>query len=327
MIGSFDSNTEALKQRYAQERSEYQKFADHIKSILAKTTRKRKVVCTIDARAKEVDSFVKKALVKNYLYDDINDKAGVRVIVTYQEDLPAIVKIVRALFDVIDSEKKSDSLDSNELGYNGIHFEVKLKQSYVKSISGQYNGMICEIQLHTQAQNLWSTISHKLLYKAKHQLPTEIQRDIYHLSALTGIFDNAVKNVKKDIFSNSSEAKILSILEKNYYRFRGCQSFNKELSIEIIQVLQELLNKEEKIKLEDIINNFVSEKEDKLEEFLNYYIEDDCYSLLLSQPEILLILERLENNKFSLRDKWIEKILPLKMLQDIAIAWGRSYRD
>lgn len=327
MIGSFDSNTEALKKRYAEERSEYQEFADHIKSILVTTTRKRKVVCTINARAKEVDSFVKKALVKNYLYDDINDKAGVRVIVTYQEDLPAIVKIVRALFHVVDSEKKLDNLESHELGYNGIHFEVKLKQSYVESISGRYSGMLCEVQIHTQAQNLWSTVSHKLLYKGENQLPIEIQREIYHLSALTGIFDNTVKNVKKDIFSSSSEAKTLSILEKNYYRFRGSQSFNRELSIEIIQALQELLNEKEKIELEDTINNFVLEQQDKLEEFLNYYIKDDCYSLLLSQPEILLILERLENDKFNLRDKWEKKILPLKMLQDIAIAWGQSYRD
>ena len=327
MIGSFNTDIKGLKERFTQERSEYQKFANHIKKILITTTRKRKVICSIDARAKEVDSFVKKAILKNYSYEEIKDKAGVRIIVTYEEDLSPLIKIVRTLFDVIDSEKKLDSLKSNELGYNAIHFEVKLKQSYIESLSGQYRDMICEIQLHTQAQNLWSTVSHKLLYKASTPLPIEIKRNIYHLSALTGIFDNAVKNVKKDIFSNSSEAKILSILEKNYYRFSGYQSFNRELSREIIQELQELLTKEEKLNFENIINDFVVKDEDKLEEFFDYYLEDDSYSLLLSQPEILLILERLENNKFALRDKWIEKILPFKMLRDIAIAWGKSYRD
>lgn len=327
MIGSFDFDIKGLEKRYKQERCEYLKFADHIKNILTKTTRKRKVACTIDARAKEVDSFVKKALLKNYSYEEINDKAGVRVIVPYQEDLSALVKIVNALFDIVDSEEKLDNLESNELGYNGIHFEVKLKTAYIQSISEQYNDMICEIQLHTQAQNLWSTISHKLLYKPSNSLTKEIQRDIYHLSALTGIFDSAVKNVKKDIFSSSLEAKILSILEKNYYRFNSNQSFNRELSIEIIQELQELLTEEEKLTFEDIINSFIDKDEDKLEEFFHYYLEDNCYSLLLSQPEILFILERLEKNKFALRDKWIEKILPFKILQDLAAAWGQSYRD
>ena len=327
MIGSFNTDIKGLKERFTQERSEYQKFANYLKKILITTTRKRKVICSIDARAKEVDSFVKKAIIKNSSYEEIKDKAGVRIIVTYEEDLSPLIKIVRTLFDVIDSEKKLDSLKSNELGYNAIHFEVKLKQSYIESLSGQYRDMICEIQLHTQAQNLWSTVSHKLLYKGSTPLPIEIKRNIYHLSALTGIFDNAVKNVKKDIFSNSSEAKILSILEKNYYRFSGYQSFNRDLSREIIQELQELLTKEEKLNFENIINDFVVQDEDKLEEFFDYYLEDDSYSLLLSQPEILLILERLENNKFALRDKWIEKILPFKMLQDIAIAWGKSYRD
>jgi hypothetical protein len=55
-------------------------------------------------------------------------------------------------------------------------------------------------------------------------------------------------------------------------------------------------------------------------------LEDNCLGLLLSQPESLFILERLEKDKFTLRDTW-ESILPFKMLQDLASAWGNPYRD
>lgn len=326
MIGITNSNIEGLRQRYSQERSEYQEFANHIKKNLEILTRKRKIICSIDARAKEVDSLIKKALLKKYSYEQIKDKAGVRIIVTYEEELSALEKIINASFDVIDSDTKLNHLNSNELGYIGIHFEVKLKQSYIESISGRYDDMICEIQLHTQAQNLWSTVSHKLLYKPSKPLSIEIQRDIYRLSALAGIFDNAVKNVKKDIFSSSPEAKILSILDKNHYRFRGNHSFNRELSTEIIQELQKLLTDEEQLYFEDILNEFVTNDENKLEEFFDYYLEDNCLSLLLSQPESLFVLERLQKDKFALRDIW-QDLLPAKMLQDLASAWGNPYRD
>lgn len=324
MIGSHE--IEALRERYKKERPIYQNFAEHIKELLSKKTRQQKLICSIEARAKEIDSFVKKALLKSYTYDQIKDKAGVRLVVTYEEDLSAIEEIIKSFFNVIEHDRKLDNLNSNELDYIGIHFEVSLNYSSIEPILEQYNDMICEIQLHTQAQNLWSTVSHKLLYKPSEPPPIEIQRNIYHLSALTGIFDNVVKNVRKDIFAGSLEARILSILEKNYYRFRASQSFNRELSIEIIRELKKLSTEEEQSNFEDILNGFIAKNEDKLGEFFEYYLEDNCLSLLLSQPESLFILERLEKDKFTLRDIW-ENILPLKMLQDLAIAWGNPYRN
>lgn len=317
---------EALRKKYEQERPKYQSFAEHIQKLLLKKTRQQKLICSIDARAKEVDSLVKKALLKNYSYEQIKDKAGVRLIVTYQEDLATLETIILNLFDIQEHDRKLDNLDVNELGYIGIHFEVRLNKISIESISEEYNGMICEIQLHTQAQNLWSTVSHKLLYKSSEQRPIEIARNIYHLSALTGIFDNVVKNVKKDIFESSLEARIFSILEKNYYRFRINQSFNRELSIEVIRGLQGLLTEEEKLDFENMINEFIVENEDKLEETFEDYLEDFRLGLLLSQPESLFILERLEKDKFALRETW-HNILPFSMFRDLASAWGKPYRD
>lgn len=119
---------------------------------MSKKTRQQKLICSIEARAKEIDSFVKKALLKSYTYNQIKDKAGVRLIVTYEEDLPAIEEIIKSAFDVIKHDSKLDNLNSNELGYIGIHFEVSLSHSSIEPIPEQYNDMICEIQLHTQAK-------------------------------------------------------------------------------------------------------------------------------------------------------------------------------
>ena len=324
MIGIAD--VEALENKYEQEKHIYQGLAEYVKGYLSKKTRQHKLICTIEARAKEVDSLVKKAYVKNYTYEQIKDKAGVRLIATFSENISALEKMILNSFDVIKHDQKQDNLKPNELGYIGIHFEVRLSKNFTEPIPEQYDGMICEIQLHTQAQNLWSTVSHKLLYKPNEPPSEEIQTNIYHLSALAGIFDNVVKNVRKEIFSSSLDAQILSILEKNFYRFRANQSFNRELSLEIVKKLKNLLSVEEKSGYEALLNEFVIQNKDKLEDTLEYFKEEKRFGFLLSQPETLLILERLEKDKFALRNAWSD-ILPLQILQDLASAWGSAYRD
>ena len=319
---------ENLRIKYEAERHKYQEFADYIKDILLEETSKNSIICSIQARAKEVDSFIKKAWRKKspFPYEEIRDKSGVRVTVTYADDLVNAETIILNLFEVEKHENKQHNLNYNELGYLGIHFEVSLNKFADAFCRKRYSGMICEIQIHTQAQNLWATVSHKLSYKTLLSPTPKIQRNLYRLVALVELFDNEVKNIRQDLSATSLENKILTYLEKQFYRFRPNQSFDREFSVEIIRQIQELLNDDEKSNFENILSEFINNNEHKLKETFQLYSNDNRSRLLLSQPESLFILERLEHDKYSLREAW-NNILPFSMLKTLATTWGVYYRN
>lgn len=324
----FDPDRETLAKRYKDERQFYEELTNHVQSLLKSETRHRGIVCSVESRVKELHSFLKKALRKNYdsPFDDIRDIAGVRVIVIYEEALADVKKIIRQLFDVREPKNKDHSLNYNQLGYQAIHFEIGFSKPHLKSYQEKYQDMVCEVQLHTRAQNLWSNVSHELLYKVPQQSPPKIQRIIYRLVALIELFDNEVRRARKHMLKQPGfpEAKMLDQLERNFYRFTT-RSFDAELSVKIISVLKQLLSPAEIKGFKALLEDFVDRKKDKLEEIFHSYSNDEHY-LLLSQPESLLIFERLDKDKFYLKEVWRE-VLPLSLLEPLTDIWGKSIID
>ncbi len=58
------------------------------------------VFCRVTSRAKEIDSFVKKLIRTPQPYDDVYDKAGVRIVPTYPDERAALHQLVQEVFDV-----------------------------------------------------------------------------------------------------------------------------------------------------------------------------------------------------------------------------------
>ena len=85
-------------------------------------------------RVKEPRSFAIKACVGRR-YDrpleQIVDKAGVRVMVIYQSDVDAVVRIVQDTFTAISVERKLDALDYDRNGYLGTHIQARLKEAQI----------------------------------------------------------------------------------------------------------------------------------------------------------------------------------------------------
>ncbi len=279
----------------------------------------------VHARPKEVASFLKKALRKQYSkpYEEIRDKAGVRVVCTYYDSLAELEVIVRESFVVHTCENKTLGLEYDQLGYLGIHFEVSLPEKTPAS-NDQHQGLICEIQLHTRAQNIWADISHELSYKPSQPPPTEVKRRIYRLVALAEIFDDEVAQARKEMLSLSGfqEARMLEQLDRHYYRFTA-KTYDRELSLEILSGLQELLSDEEMRAFGPLLDSFVERNAAKLEEIFGQYANDERCNPLLFQPETLLVFERLERDMFHLKETWA-KLLSLDLLESLATIWGTS---
>ena len=293
---------EELREQWVSERPLYKEFCIRVKNILEEKNRLESIPCVIQFRVKEPAEFLKKVLRNQYRdpYNEITDKAGTRVVCTYYEDLVRVEELVCDTFVVHRHENKRLGLDYDQLGYLGIHFEVSLSETTLTDNNDEHKGLICEIQIHTGAQNVWSDISHELAYKPLQEPPSEIKRRVYRLMSLVEIFDDEVSSARTELLNLNGfqEAKMLGRLEKHFYRFTA-KPYDRELSLEIVPVIERLFTLEELEKFEPLLDDFVEQNEDKLALIFKTYSQDERCNPLLFQPESLLIFQCLEKDPFS----------------------------
>lgn len=319
-------NIDDLRQRYEDIKPVYEQFAKYVQKVLEEQIRTRQIFCTFESRVKETDSFLKKALAKHYSspLDEIRDKAGVRIVLTYADSLSEVKQIISKNFCIHSFEDKEIKLGNNQLGYLGIHYEISLSDKLIKDACKDFQEKTCEIQLHTRAQNLWANISHDLLYKPNQSFPVDIQRSLYRLVALVEIFDKEVSSARQFIQEQPVpvESKMLKQLEKHFYSFMP-QSFNKELSVEVIEKLLPLFESSELEEFDSLIDCFVNGEREKLYDIFQDYQADSRRNPLLFQPEVFLIFERLEKDPFKLKEIWTQSF-PDSLLESLANIWGTS---
>jgi hypothetical protein len=264
-----------------------------------------------------MSSFLKKSMREEYTapWEEIRDKAGVRVITVYESQVSEIDALIRECFKVHHSEDKRRALAPDQLDYLGVHFEVSL----LTEISEPPR--VCEIQVHTRAQNLWATVSHDLLYKPPQEPPTDIKRPIYRLIALLELFDGEIQRARQELLNSPGYevAQMLDTLEQQFYRFSAREG-DPGLSRQIIASLQPLFGGQSPASYAVTLAAFVDVNREKLQEIFAEYADDDRV-LLLSQPECLVIFQQLTVDQFTLTDLWTRN-LPPELLKSLADVWG-----
>jgi ppGpp synthetase/RelA/SpoT-type nucleotidyltranferase len=316
---------EALRQRYQAERPAYEELAKCVAEMLTRAAEGRRLECNISYRAKEVGSLVKKVLRKNYGWDDIKDKAGVRVVTVYQDTIPRVEEIIADLFAVEGREDKLQTLEEEpyKLDYLGVHIEVSVPAEHLPAGRAELSTLICEIQLHTRAQNLWATVSHELIYKTAEQPPSAVQRSIYRLMALLELFDAEVERGRESIMSQPGfpVGRMVKGLEDCFYGLTARKS-DGLLSRRIVTLLRPLYTQAELEDFDSHLETFVNANRSKLEGIFADYLDDDR-NPLMSQPESLLIFDRLNTNYFELVDVWAQQQLPPSLLRSLSEIWGK----
>src|ERR1700733_1036195 len=110
----------------------------------------------VDGRSKDVQSFLKKAML--YELEDpeseIKDRVGVRVIVTFKSDVAEVEKVIRDTFHFISRTDKSEGLEDDRLGYLGIHYMVKRRAD--DTSADEISDSAFEVQIHSKAENAWA---------------------------------------------------------------------------------------------------------------------------------------------------------------------------
>src|ERR1041384_97601 len=156
-------NLEEARQTWIEDRPLYAEFISYLKAKIEAEVKKLGMWRRIDGRTKEVDSLIKKLIVKKKEYHEIYDKAGVRVIVRFHSELEDVCAILATVFHPIKRENTSERYGTSGFGYQAIHYEVKLKEDDAEI--ERYRGIIAEIQVKSLSQNLWAEMAHELDYK------------------------------------------------------------------------------------------------------------------------------------------------------------------
>jgi putative GTP pyrophosphokinase len=139
-VFDFEKHSQVAIDQYRQVRPLYEDFSNVIKNLIFQVLNVHHIkVHSIEARAKDIESFAKKALAPSLEnpyspkypepMQDITDLAGIRVITFYPSTQEKVSAIIKSEFDIIELSDKSELLIKDEkFGYASIHYLVKLKK-------------------------------------------------------------------------------------------------------------------------------------------------------------------------------------------------------
>lgn len=148
---------DGLRQRLDDVKPQLQQVVAYVVDTLEEKIRRRGVhAATVDGRVKDTASFVKKTLRKTYEdpWNQIHDKAGVRVTVAFAADIETVSNVVTNSFTVAHCENKLQALDPTAFDYLGLHYEVAIPDAVLPESPVRD----CEIQIRTSVQTAWADV-------------------------------------------------------------------------------------------------------------------------------------------------------------------------
>lgn len=313
---STSSTITEARDRFVSERHRYEDLAAEVRAALAAELRKRGVEAEVTGRAKEIASFVTKAFRKMYTdpWEETTDKAGVRVTLFYERDVQTAVDTVLELYPTDATiEDKRQELEVEKLGYLGLHVTVKVP-----------NGsdlLPCEIQVRTSAQGSWAVVSHHLLYKPDLILPDPVRRSLYRLLALVELFDSEVEHAMSAFMSLPEyvAASLKAAAERAFYEFRT-EPYDQQLTMLVLDAIKPAFASEDLGGYASRLDDFVDAQRPRIAERLAHYRDGSAHPIL-SQPEAIVLFERIETAADQLEEAWMGAF-PEDLLDDVKAAWG-----
>lgn len=325
------SPSEAAIERFIREWPDIEHAAKLTSAYIRRKAARARINCEISFRAKEVRSFVLKARHKQYEdpWGQITDKAGVRIVVQHQGLLDPALDLVKDALTLVGEPEDDRNAPGMEdrLQYPRLHVQVVACGDQVSEDGRPYE---CEVQIRTEATDLWARMSHKLMYKqASAAVPSDVRRSLYRLIALVELYDLEVQRGVEALADHPDVARSNHLLDEAEHIFRTFtdHDYRRDLSEDVVDVLTQAIP--DHSVYADRLARFAEERRSDLERaYKDYGPTSDHFLrhgryILASQPESLIIFERLSTAKLLLHGLWSDE-LPESMLNDMADAWGVS---
>ncbi|WP_328447586.1 hypothetical protein OG780_12440 [Streptomyces sp. NBC_00386] len=317
--------------RYRRELPRIETAAKLTAAHLRRRAARKRINCEVSCRAKDLGSFVTKVQHKDYAdpWTQVTDKAGVRVVVQHEGLLDPMLDLIQESLNVV-GEPEDDRLivgAEDRLQYSRLHVQVIASGDQASDDGKPYE---CEIQIRTEAMDLWARMSHKLMYKAEASaVPSNVRRSLYRLIALIELYDLEVRRGVEAMTHYPDVAQSNRLLDEVEHLFRTFTEHRprRDLSEEVVDVLVKAIP--DPAVYPERLAKFIDERREDLERaYKDYGSESDHFLrhgryILASQPESLIIFERLSSSKMLLQGRWVDE-LPESMLNDMADAWGVS---
>lgn len=165
--------------RYRKEFDFYEQSCRMVAQILDAKLQSAGIRAIVTSRAKNptrLEAKVRQRAVKTTyttveeVYDDIVDLAGVRVALYFPGEREEVGKIVRALFHLVDNEKKfpttaQPTYSKRFSGYWATHYRVRIPENSLNGSQKRYAESRVEIQVASVLMHAWSEVEHDLVYK------------------------------------------------------------------------------------------------------------------------------------------------------------------
>ncbi|NNU76337.1 GTP pyrophosphokinase [Clostridium estertheticum] len=302
---------EELEKDYKSRYYLYEKLCKEVTTQLNSLFEENKVILSspIEFRIKTFQSIsekIERNKVEVSNISEINDLAGIRIIVLFKRDVELISRIISENFTVTREEDTSKRLSENQFGYGSIHFEITTKDAWLLVPTLKpLKGLSAEIQLRTASQHIWAASSHLLQYKKEKDVHATLVRAINRAAALLEVVDLEFERVlleREDYYNNISNMDSKETINVDSLRY----ILDKELPLE---------NRSDNENYSDLL--------DELLEF-NIITSEDVEKLLNDNYEKIMG----EEEKVSKKPGEKTYFLHVGLVRNaLAFQFGKKYRD
>ncbi|HFV0283855.1 TPA: GTP pyrophosphokinase family protein [Streptococcus agalactiae] len=153
----------------------------------------------VTGRVKSVESIQEKMVLRGIseenLAQDLQDIAGLRIMVQFVDDVDEVLALLRKRHDMTVVQERDYVTHMKSSGYRSYHVVVEYP---VDTIDGQKK-VLAEIQIRTLAMNFWATIEHSLNYKYQGDFPEEIKQRLEKTAKIALELDEEMRKIREDI--------------------------------------------------------------------------------------------------------------------------------
>lgn len=317
--------------RYAELRPVFAEAAKSVAGEVEAMARTLGCLVKVSHRAKEVDSFVKKAVHRGYddAWASTTDKAGARAVVF---DPGSLYPLVEALEDAWSDrcagprEDKRLELGEKTFDYSGVHLHV-----VVPGVDTDGEPVECEVQLRTAAQDAWAVLDHEYVYKGLVDIPAEAKRGMVRAVALMETFDEEVKRVVEMATRHPSypHAMLIRDAERAFYSV-ATSRYDAALTAHVTSSLLDAIPEAERPAYGKQLSEFTATHHDRIVALMEGFrdVATQPRYALMSQPEAMVLFERVENAEMALEAAIADAGSDLRRLvQPVLAAWGKPLTD